>query len=140
MRGILVRAALIGLAAMTSGCVQVGIAPVDIFAGPYGWESFHRVDPVEAGERAVIGAALGTAIGTGVGASFAINPAIGTIVGAEMGAGLGAVVGAATAQPLPSYKPIVVPAAAIIPSFYDSWPPGYHPPPLAAQAPPPHPG
>src|SRR5579862_3048568 len=96
--------ALLGVAAALGGCY-----------GP------HRVDPQEAAERAVIGAAAGTAIGTGVGASFAIDPAIGAVVGAESGAALGAAIGVATAQPLPDYRPIAVPAATVVPGFYDTW-------------------
>jgi hypothetical protein len=42
-----------------------------------------------------------------------------------------------TAQPLPTYKPIPVSATATIPSFYDTWPPGFHAPPLSAGLPPP---
>src|SRR6266478_3983725 len=117
MRLILLRTALIGLAAALSGCVEVyGPAPLDI--------GLSRVDPVDAGERAIVGAALGTALGTGIGATFAINPAIGAV----------------TAQPLPDYAPIAIPTAAIIPGFYDTWPPGFHPPPIASQTPPPRPG
>jgi hypothetical protein len=133
MRLLLVRTVLIGLAAALPGCVGVyGPAPLDL--------GLARVDLVEAGERAVVGAALGTALGTGLGASFAINPAIGAVVGAESGAAIGAAIGAATAQPLPDYAPIAIPTAAIIPGFYDTWPPGYHPPPVASQTPPPRPG
>jgi len=128
MRLMLVRTVLIGVAAALSGCVEVyGPAPLAVA----------RVDPVEAGERAIVGAALGTALGTGIGATFALNPAIGSIVGAESGATIGAVIGAATAQPLPDYAPIEIPTVAVIPAFYDTWPPGYHPPPIASQTPPP---
>jgi hypothetical protein len=87
------------------------------------------VDPEEAGARAVAGAAIGTALGTGIGATFAINPAIGAVIGAESGAVIGAAIGAATAQPSPSYTPVAVPAEPVVPSFYDSWPPGYGQPP-----------
>jgi hypothetical protein len=86
----------------------------------------HPVEPEDAAERAVAGAALGTALGTGLGTTFAINPAIGSIIGAESGATLGAAAGIVTAAPVPSYHPIPVPTAAVIPGFYDSWPPGYH--------------
>src|SRR5712692_9306161 len=121
MRLMLVRTALIGLAAALSGCVEVyGPAPFEI--------GLSRVDPVDAAERAIVGAALGTALGTGIGAAFSINPAIGAVVGAESGATIGAAIGAATAQPLPDYAPITVPTAAIMPGFYDAWPPGYRPP------------
>ncbi len=133
MRLILVGTALIGLAAALSGCVEVyGPAPPGI--------ELSRVDPVDAGERAIVGAALGTALGTGIGAAFSINPAIGAVVGAESGATIGAAIGAATAQPLPDYAPIAIPTAASIPGFYDTWPPGFHPPPIASQTPPPRPG
>jgi len=133
MRLILVGTALIGLAAALSGCVEVyGPAPPGI--------ELSRVDPVDAGERAIVGAALGTALGTGIGAAFSINPAIGAVIGAESGATIGAAIGAATAQPLPDYAPIAIPTAAIIPGFYDTWPPGFHPPPIASQTPPPRPG
>jgi len=86
----------------------------------------HPVDPQDAAERAVAGAALGTAVGTGLGTMVSINPAIGSIIGAEVGATLGAATGAITAAPVPTYKPIVVPAEAVIPGFYDEWPPAYH--------------
>src|SRR5216683_214529 len=131
MRLIPLRTVLIGLAAALSGCVEV--------SGPLPFE-LARVDPEEAAERVIIGAALGTALGTGIGASFAINPAIGAVVGAESGAAIGAAIGVVTAQPLPDYAPIAIPTAAIIPGIYDTWPPGSHPPPIAAQTPPPRPG
>ena len=133
MRRMVVRTGLIALVAALSGCVEIyGPAPLEI--------GLSRVDPEDAGERVIVGAALGTALGTGIGASFAINPAIGAVVGAESGAAIGAAIGAATAQPLPEYAPIAIPTAAITPGFYDSWPPGYHPPPIASQTPPPRPG
>jgi hypothetical protein len=87
------------------------------------------VDPEDAAERAVAGATLGAALGTRLGATFAINPGIGAVIGAEAGAGLGAITGVITAEPIAAYKPIPVPTAAVIPGFYDGWPPGYHPPP-----------
>ncbi|HEV8678839.1 MAG TPA: hypothetical protein VGQ90_05640 [Stellaceae bacterium] len=133
MRLMVARAALIGIAVALSGCIETyGTGPTGVVLA--------RVDPDEAAERALVGSVLGTALGTGLGAMFAINPAIGAVVGAESGAALGAVAGVMTAQPLPDYKPIAVPAAQIIPGFYDSWPPGYHAPPIAARTPPPHPG
>jgi hypothetical protein len=89
----------------------------------------HPVDPEDAAERAVAGMVLGSALGTGLGATFAINPAVGSVIGAESGATLGAAVGVMTAAPVPQYQPIVVPTAAVIPGFYDGWPPGYHAPP-----------
>lgn len=133
MRRFVVRAALVGVAAALAGCVQAyGTAPTGVVLA--------RVDPDEAAERALVGATAGAALGTGLGAVFAINPAIGAVVGAESGAALGAAVGVITAQPLPDYKPIAVPTAHVIPGFYDTWPPGYHAPPIASQTPPPHPG
>jgi hypothetical protein len=143
MRLMVVRGALIGLAAMLSGCVEVyGPAPAGT-AGytppPFGVE-LARVDPQDAAERALIGSVLGTALGTGLGAVFAINPAIGAVIGAESGAAIGAAVGVATAQPLPAYAPIAAPSTALIPDFYDTWAPGYRPPPVASQTPPPRPG
>jgi hypothetical protein len=132
MRLIYVGVGLIGLATALSGCAEPGDT------GPFGL-GLSRVDPQEATERALAGAALGTALGTGIGVSFAINPAIGAVIGAESGAALGAAVGVATAQPLPSYAPIAVPTEPVIPSFYDTWPPGYYQPPIAAQTPPPRP-
>lgn len=123
MRLSLARVALIGVTAALSGCVSV--------YGP------HRIDPAEATERAIVGAAAGTALGTGIGAVFAINPAVGSIIGAETGATLGAVAGIITSQPLPAYQPIAVPTAAVGPDFYDTWPPGSHAPPIASQVPPP---
>jgi hypothetical protein len=86
----------------------------------------HPVDPEDAAERAVAGMALGSAVGTGLGAIGSINPGVGSIIGAEVGATLGGAIGAATAAPVPTYKPIVVPAEAVIPRFYDEWPPAYH--------------
>ncbi len=130
MRLMVVRAALVGLAAALSGCVAAG-GPA-----PVGFQ-VSRVDPEDAADRALVGSVLGTALGTGLGAAFAINPGIGAVVGAETGATLGAVAGAMTAQPLPGYAPIAVPTAAVIPGFYDTWPPGFHPPPIGSQTPPP---
>jgi uncharacterized membrane protein len=129
MRLMVVGAGLIALAAGLSACVE-----------PQGPVEVARVDPQDAADRALIGSVLGAALGTGLGASFAINPAIGAVVGVESGAAIGAAIGAATAQPLPSYVPIAVPNEAVIPGFFDSWPPGYHLPPIASQVPPPRPG
>jgi hypothetical protein len=138
MRLMVVRGALIGLAATLSGCVEVydptAVGPAQYPPAPFGVE-LARVDPQDAAERAVIGSVLGSALGTGIGAVFAINPAIGAVVGAESGAAIGAAVGAATAQPLPSYAPIAAPNAALIPDFYDTWvsaAAGYLPDPAAA--------
>jgi uncharacterized membrane protein len=131
MQLMVVRTVLIGFAVALSGCVEVyGPAPFEL----------SRVDPVDAAERALVGSVVGTALGTGIGAVLSINPAIGAVVGAESGAAIGAAIGAATAQPLPGYAPIAVPAVAAIPGFYDAWPPGYHQPSIASQTPPPRPG
>ena len=133
MRLRAMRAALVGfagaVAAAAGGCVPVYSGTVEIV----------RVDPEDAAERAAIGALVGATLGTGLGAIFAINPAIGAVVGVEAGAAIGAGIGAITAQPLPSYAPVVVPAEALIPGFYDAWPPGYHAPPIPAATPPPPP-
>jgi len=143
MRLMVVRGALIGLAATLSGCVEVygptAVGPAQYPPAPFGVE-LARVDPQDAAERALIGSVLGSALGTGLGAVFAINPAVGAVVGAESGAVIGAAVGAAAAQPLPSYAPIAVPSTALIPDFYDTWAPGYRTPPVASQTPPPRPG
>ena len=80
------------------------------------------------------------ALGAGLGATLAINPAIGAVVGAESGATIGAAIGVATSPPPPTYKPIAVPAEAVIPSYYDGWPPGYHPPPTNSETVEPHAG
>ena len=143
MRLMVVRGVLIGLAATLSGCVEVSgpaaVGSAQYPPAPFGIE-LARVDPQDAAERALIGSVLGTALGTGLGAAFAINPAIGAVVGAESGAAIGAAVGVATAQPLPAYTPIAPPSTALIPDFYDTWAPGYRPPPVASQTPPPRPG
>ena len=91
-------------------------------------------------QRALVGATLGSALGTGLGATFAINPGIGAVAGAESGAALGAAAGLITTQPPPVYRPIP-PAAeeAFVPGFYDTWPPGYHPPPVGSETPRPPP-
>ena len=101
---------------------------------------FYAVDPVDASERAAAGAVLGGALGTGIGATFAINPAVGAVVGIESGSAIGAAIGAATAAPAPTYEPIAVPAQAVIPDFYDNWPPGYHRPPGNPETQSPHAG
>jgi len=90
-------------------------------------------------QRALVGAALGTALGTGIGATFAINPGIGAVVGAETGATLGAVAGVITTESPPIYRPIPPAEAALVPGFYDTWPPGYHPPPVGSETPRPPP-
>ena len=143
MRLLVVRGALFGLAASLSGCVEVyapaPVAPVVVAPAPFVVE-LARVDPQDAAERALIGAVLGSALGTGLGAIVAINPGIGAVIGAESGAVIGAAIGAATAQPLPDYAPIPVPSATLIPAFYDTWAPGFRPPPITSQIPPPRPG
>ena len=143
MRLMVVQGVLIGLAAALSGCVGVygptAVGPAPLPPAPFGIE-LARVDPQDAAERALIGSVLGSALGTGIGAAFAINPAVGAVIGAESGAVIGAEIGAATAQPLPDYMPIAPPSAALIPDFYDTWAPGFRPPPVASQTPPPRPG
>lgn len=130
MRRMLVGAALMGLAAALSGCVEAyGPAPFGI--------KLARVDPQDAAERALVGSVAGAALGTGLGATFAINPAIGAVVGAESGAAIGAAIGAATAQPIPDYAPVAASKVPVIPGFYDVWPPAYLPPPIGYEAPPP---
>ena len=131
-------AAVVALGIVVSGCtgptglVFYGVGP----NGAYPYE-FPRVDTQEAAERSLEGAALGAALGTSMGAMFAINPGVGALFGTAVGAPLGAAVGYATTPPLPDYKPIVVPASAVIPGYYDHWPPGYHAPPLGSITPPP---
>ena len=126
MRLNVVRAALLGLAAIVSGCSPTALPSLGISP---------RIDPEDAADRALIGAVAGAALGTGLGATFAISPAVGAIVGVEAGAGIGATIGVLTAQPLPSYTAVAAPEAP--PGFYDTWPPGYRPPPISAGAPPP---
>ena len=86
-------------------------------------------DVEDPGQRAAAGAVLGATAGAALGATLAIDPPLGALIGAESGAALGAVTGAITAPPEPSYRPIPVPAEAVIPRFYDNWPPGYYAPP-----------
>lgn len=87
--------------------------------------------------RAAIGGLGGATLGAGIGAAFAINPPLGAAIGAGVGGVAGAVIGATTAEPAPSYEPIEIPSVAVLPGFYDSWPPGYHPPPAGSLTPPP---
>jgi hypothetical protein len=140
MRLMLVGAAVIGLAAALPGCVAPygppPAAPPAIGLAPFGLH-LARVDPADAEDRAVIGTALGATLGTGLGATFAIDPGVGALFGAVSGAALGAAVGVITAQPIPDYATIAVPREAVIPGFYDTWPPGYHPPAVESQTPPP---
>ncbi len=132
MRLLLLSAGLIGLAAGLSGCVEGAYGPEPI--------TLSRVDPEDAAQRALIGGMLGATLGTGLGVSFALNPAMGGVIGIERGAAMGAAAGVITAQPLPAYAPIAVPQEAVIPGFFDTWPPGFRPPPIAEQTPPPLPG
>jgi hypothetical protein len=126
--------ALLPSCAGPTGVVLYGVGPDGAY--PY---QFPRVDPEQAAERTVEGAAIGAALGASLGAIVALNPAAGALIGTEIGAPLGAAVGYATTPPIPDYKPIAVPANAVIPGFYDRWPPGYHPPPLGSSVPPPPP-
>jgi|SRR5580658_6103910 hypothetical protein len=134
MRLSVTRAALVGLGLSLSGCVGVDNQGFNSVAVQLG------VDPQDAAGRAVEGAVLGATLGAAMGSIFAINPGLGAVIGTEVGGGLGAAVGIATAEPLPSYTPIPIPTAAVIPSYYDAWPPGFVPPPVGFMAPPPHPG
>jgi hypothetical protein len=133
MRLSVTRAALIGLGLSLAGCVGVDNQGFNSFAVQLG------VDPQDAAARAVEGAVLGATLGAAVGSIFSINPGIGATVGTEAGGALGAAVGIATAEPMPSYTPIPVPVpvTAVIPSYYDTWPPGYISPPIGTNAPPP---
>ena len=128
MRLKVVQAAVLGLVAMASGCV-----PASPNSPP--GTGVIRIDPEDAADRALVGAVAGAALGTGLGAAFAISPAVGAIVGVEAGAGIGATIGVLTAQPLPSYTAVAAPEG--LPGFYDTWPPGYRPPPVTAGTPPP---
>ena len=114
-----------------------GIVSVVIAAALSGCVS---VEPDDAAERALAGAALGSAFGAGFGATLAIDPVLGAIIGAESGAVVGAAIGAATAQPSPDYQPITPPSEAVIPHFYETWAPGNYVPSVAARVPPPPPG
>jgi len=98
------------------------------------------VDPEQATERAATGAVLGAAIGTGVGVVAAINPAVGATIGVRTGAVVGAAIGVMTTPPIPEYKPIPIPVEAVIPGFYDNWPPGYFRPPGNPETASPHSG
>ena len=136
-------AAAVALGMVLPGCVAPtgvaypGTGPSATYYQPY---QFPRIDAQEAAERAVEGAAIGAALGAGLGATVGINPGLGALVGTEIGAPLGAALGVASTPPLPDYKPIAVPASAVIPGYYDRWPPGYHAPPLGSWTPPPPPG
>ena len=100
-------------------------------------------DPNDPNAKAKRGAGVGAAAGAIVGAIIGNQSGgnrTGAVVGAAAGAAIGAAIGVMTAQPLPAYKQIAVPQEAVIPGFYDTWPPGSHSPPIAAQTPPPKPG
>lgn len=127
------RTLVLGCFVALAGCVP----PPAPSAGTGPVLSVRRVDPQDAADRAAVGSVLGAALGTGLGATSAIGAGVGSIIGVESGAVIGAAIGAATAQPIPEYKPIPVPAAAVIPQFYDTWAPGYQMPAVASQAPPP---
>jgi hypothetical protein len=135
------------MAAAASSCVPVERNTVEVARvkfdtvgiQPVALPQFTRADPEEVAERGSIGGALGAMLGAGLGATASIDPALGAAVGGPAGAAIGVVVGIATVQPLPSYAPIAVPAAPVIPGFYDTWPPGYAAPPAGAQASPPPP-
>lgn len=133
MRLALIGLAMAGLAAATAGCVPANT----VGGGRQPIVTVARVDPQDAADRMVIGTVAGATAGAAIGAIVSINPGLGATVGTEAGGALGAIIGHATAQPLPNYKPIAVPAAAVIPEFYDSWPPGYGPPASVSEAPPP---
>lgn len=121
----------VALPALLGACVNGRIDPQ---------QASWRVDPQQATERAAAGAVLGAALGTGLGATFAIDPGLGAVIGAESGGAVGAAIGVATSDPLPSYKPIPVPAEAVIPSFYDGWAPGFLAPPGNPETQSPHAG
>jgi hypothetical protein len=114
------------LAASAAACAPYASAPYAT-----------AVDPEQTTERAAAGAVLGAAVGSGIGATFAVSPPVGAIAGAEIGSGVGAAIGVMTAAPPPTYDPIAVPSQAVIPGFYDSWPPGYHVPPANSETQPP---
>jgi hypothetical protein len=151
MRFIAVRIAWLGIAtaaaAAASACVPVERNTVEVArvkfdtAGsqPVADPEFIRASPEEIAERAFVGGFVGGTLGAGFAAMASANPAFGAIIGGPAGAAIGAVVGIATTPPLPSYAPIAVPAAPVIPTFYDTWPPGYRSPPIGAQVPPPPP-
>lgn len=133
MRIEAIRAAWFGFGALIllagSGCAEIGLSRVE----------FRAVDPEEAAERATIGAVAGGLLGAGLAAVVHPTP-LSASIGFAGGAGVGAALGVATAQPLPRYGPVVLPAELPPPGFYDAWPPGYRAPPIAAQTPPPPPG
>jgi hypothetical protein len=116
------------------GVLAAGLSACAPYAAP---PYATAVDPEQATERAAAGAVLGSAIGAGIGATFATAPPVGAMAGAEIGGGLGAALGVMTSAPPPTYDPIPVPNQAVIPDFYDNWPPAYHLPPTNTEAQPP---
>jgi hypothetical protein len=151
MRFITVRIAWFGIAtaaaAAVSGCVPVERNTVEVARlqidtvgiRPVAVPEFFRADPEEVAARAFTGGMVGGMLGAGFAAMASANPAFGAIIGGPAGAAIGSVVGIATTPPLPSYAPIAVSAAPLIPEFYDTWPPGYRSPPTGARVPPPPP-
>jgi hypothetical protein len=120
-----------------TGAIAVLAAGLSACA-PYTAEPYATaVDPEQATERAAAGAVIGAALGAGLGATAAPAVPAGAIAGAEIGSGVGAAVGVMTSAPPPTYDPIPVPTQAVIPNFYDNWPPGYHLPPTNTEAQPP---
>ena len=137
---MLATVAVVACVPVERGTVEVARVQFDtVGIQPVAMPEFIRVDPGEAAERAFVGGIVGGMIGASVGAMASVNPAFGAIIGGPAGAAIGAVVGIATTPPLPSYAPIAVSAAPVIPEFYDTWPPGYHSPSTGAQVPPPPP-
>lgn len=147
MRLIALRFAWLGIAAAAASCApverntaEVARVKLDMVGlRPVVAAELVRVDPEEASERAFVGGMVGGMLGAGVAATTFANPALGAIIGGPAGAAIGAAVGIATTRPLPSYAPIAVPAAPVIPEFYDTWPPRYSTPPVGAQVAPPPP-
>ena len=86
-------------------------------------------------QRVLAGAALGATLGAGIGATVSIDPGAGGLIGAGTGAILGAATGLATLEPRPSYSPVAIPTAQVIPGFYDTWPQGYQSPSLGGSVP-----
>ena len=137
MRFITVRIAWLGIAtaavAAASACVPVERNTVEVARvqidtvgmQPVATPEFFRADPEEVAARAFVGGMVGGMLGAGFAAIASANPAFGAVIGGPAGAVIGVVVGIATTPPLPSYAPIAVPAAPVIPEFYDTWPPGY---------------
>ncbi|HEX3881916.1 MAG TPA: hypothetical protein VHW66_04610 [Stellaceae bacterium] len=121
MRRARTGALALGLVLSLAACTEAGPGP----------------DPTDAAQKMAAGAIWGAALGSALGATFAINPGIGAPMGAMTGATVGALAGLMSAQQAVYYRPIALPAAPVMPGFYDAWAPGTHPPPLGAMAPPP---